>query len=1354
MTNNISISSFDADALARIAHAEANDVFNYYHNIGFSDADAAKMSYGMVIDIIINRVAAGSSTIYGSSIQAVIDKPGQFEAVSIAGGSWVDLPAADTATTTLVEEYLAARANGAPSIVGAATDYLNPTVATSAWDGTGPGQGWGQTMKNTSYFGAVPLNEDGTPKVNVISHVVGNANNLRPDPYTVSYDGNDSPVFSIPHDILIPLKDMPQGFTHDPAFALAEPIIADMQPQFAGAVSASSPLVLDLSTAHSGVTLTEWNAATTGTFFDLNENGFAVQTAWVTGDTGLLARDLNANGRIDSTAELFGSPTVDGFAKLAVLDSNHDMRIDANDEAWSTLVVWTDTNGDAVTQEGELHSLASLGIANIDLAGVAASTSTISGNPISHTSTVTFTDGATATVADAWFVHDNTNSYYTGSYTLDPEVLFLPTLRGYGTLPDLSIAMSQDSDLKDMVADFVGDFTLADIATSDAAITGILYKWAGVDNVDPGSRGAYIDARHLAFLEHFLGSDFIQEQTHGPNPLANAAAELEEVYQTAFKMLSADILIQAGGATLFDGSPTYDPYSGEITGNAALSEDGVGVLASAAPAAADPVAVLAYWEHVARFIDRVMGVENVTSTEESWLDDAIHLNGSTYDWSSIAAARDSGPPVVNVNGDGGDNTIFGTDGNDEIIGFGGNDLIYGGAGNDILRGDNAGGPYGNDELHGGDGNDTLIGLAGNDVLDGGLGGNILRGYSGDDTYIFSGGDDLIDEQSAGGNDLIVMADGITLSDLSFGRVDYGASGSYSDLMIWVSGGGSIQIHNQLATSTSSYIESIQFSDSTTLDLSTITDPNVYLSNNGAYFSSSTASDLTIHGGAGADTIAVPGSHANVTLIGGAGNDDLRGGYGNDTYIAGPGLDSILEHGGTDTIVMPEGFTADDVEIFRLSSNTYSLMINIAGLGEIEIKDQFYSTDDAIENLHFLSDNSTVNLVGMSVTTIGTAGNDSLSSPLRNASANDVMDGREGDDTLTGGTGDDTYVFSAGHDKVSDTDGNDTILIRSGYNPEDIAVAWNTDPVNANNNRGMILTDIDGNTLIVKDQSYTASHSVEHIAFAGGTIWNLNEMELELHGTEGNDSLTGRDIGDASSDDTIFGYGGNDTINGGDGNDLIFGGDGNDTLRGQAGDDTIFGGDGDDYIYTSSNDGNDIVHGDGGDDTISGVGYSVLNGDAGDDTLRNSASSANAASTAVKLFGGDGDDDLFGGYGHTTLNGGAGADTLTGSSSGVDTFTFDAATAFDAVDTVKTFNKNGSSHDVMDISDILDGHYDPVSDAITDFVQFSTNGSNTEVYVDPTGAADFGAAAHIATIQSVTGLEDEAALVSSGLLLAA
>jgi Ca2+-binding RTX toxin-like protein len=138
---------------------------------------------------------------------------------------------------------------------------------------------------------------------------------------------------------------------------------------------------------------------------------------------------------------------------------------------------------------------------------------------------------------------------------------------------------------------------------------------------------------------------------------------------------------------------------------------------------------------------------------------------------------------------------------------------------------------------------------------------------------------------------------------------------------------------------------------------------------------------------------------------------------------------------------------------------------------------------------------------------------------------------------------------------------------------------------------------------------------------------------------------------------------------------------------------------------------------------------------------------------VTMYGGDGTDTLTGGYGSTIMNGGGGADTLYAFSGAIDIFAFDS-TAFGSVDTVSSFQPSGTSHDKLDISDILDGHYNPGTDVITNYVQIQTNGSNSELYVDTTGTATFGSAEHIATIQGVTGLTDEAALVTAGVLLAA
>lgn len=961
----------------------------------------------------------------------------------------------------------------------------------------------------------------------------------------------------------------------------------EIQPAFATAISAASPLVIDLSSGHTGVTLTAWDAESSTTFFDLNDDGFAVQTAWVSGDTGLLARDINSNGLIDSSAELFGSPTVDGFAKLAVLDSNHDLRIDINDEDWSTLVVWADVNGDAVTQSGELHSLLSLDIVSIDLAGVASSTSTISGNPISHVSTVTFTGGATAAIADAWFVHDNTNAFYSGEYTLDVETLFLPGLRGYGTLPDLTIAMSQDSDLKDLVADLAGNFTLASIADPDtlnAEISAILFQWAGASEVDPESRGDYVDAQHLTFLERMLGTNFHQTSLNSPDPWPEAGRSLEAAYEEAFDMLAANLLIQVGGAALFADTVTYNPVTGLPSGDLTLSETAIGDLVGIAPSPGQ--ANLDFWEAIGRFIDNTRGITNLTIDELAWLDDAVTATDSAIGWTDVVELTqpESTATTNSIYALISDTVLSGTSLNDLMTAYGSQAItIHGNGGNDTINGSSSGdslyGDYGRDtiwagsgadQLYGDIGNDILYGEAGNDVLDGGAGGNFLRGAQDNDTYVNSGGDDYIDEQNYGGTDVINLASGITLSDLSFARVQSDQLGNYNDLLIKIAGGGSVQIFNQLDTVNTSYhVETVVFSNSTTLALSTITNPDLYLADGGASFATSTSTNLTVYGGSGNDNIYASSMSGDLIFDGGAGNDYLSSGTGDDVFRASPGFDTIADSGGADTIEIPDGYTMDDVSLFHVGSS-YDLTIHIAGLGEIKISNQLLYSANAVETLHLLHDNSYATLTDLTVTTIGTTSGDSLTTPYANSGPDNVFDGREGDDYITGSAGDDTYIFSAGHDLVYEAGGTDTIRVRDQYNPEDVAIAFVQGGFY--NDRQLQLTDADGNTLRVYDHTGSTAYAMERVAFADSTVWDLDSMEIETHGTNGDDGyLDGHDTGDASSDDTIYGYGGNDYIYGGNGDDLIYGGSGNDTIYATVGADLAFGDEGNDYMVEPSDD---------------------------------------------------------------------------------------------------------------------------------------------------------------------------------------
>ena len=170
----------------------------------------------------------------------------------------------------------------------------------------------------------------------------------------------------------------------------------DSQPDFSEAEQDASPIVIDLN--GDGV---KTLALAGKRHFDLDNNGFAEQTAWVDGGDGLLVRDLDGNGRIESGAELFGDHTgfadgtmaADGYAALAEHDDNGDGLIDAKDPIWRELQVWRDENSDAHSAAEELHPLADFDITAISLAAKRVSETDAAGNRIFHRGTVRRAEG-------------------------------------------------------------------------------------------------------------------------------------------------------------------------------------------------------------------------------------------------------------------------------------------------------------------------------------------------------------------------------------------------------------------------------------------------------------------------------------------------------------------------------------------------------------------------------------------------------------------------------------------------------------------------------------------------------------------------------------------------------------------------------------------------------------------------------------------------------------------------------------------------------------------------------------------------------------------------------------------------
>ena len=109
-----------------------------------------------------------------------------------------------------------------------------------------------------------------------------------------------------------------------------------------------------------------------GVEFDLGAKGVARQVPWTSGssDEAFLALDRNANGLIDDGTELFGDVTPqhqtanpNGFEALALYDDtlnggNEDGRIDAADEVFGRLRLWTDRNHNGLSEPPELEYLA------------------------------------------------------------------------------------------------------------------------------------------------------------------------------------------------------------------------------------------------------------------------------------------------------------------------------------------------------------------------------------------------------------------------------------------------------------------------------------------------------------------------------------------------------------------------------------------------------------------------------------------------------------------------------------------------------------------------------------------------------------------------------------------------------------------------------------------------------------------------------------------------------------------------------------------------------------------------------------------------------------------------------------
>jgi hypothetical protein len=164
--------------------------------------------------------------------------------------------------------------------------------------------------------------------------------------------------------------------------------------------TAADPIFLDLD--HNGYS---FSTLEHGVQFDINADGGKDQVAWNTSNDGILALDVNGDGKIDNGSEIFTPDFKDGHfasgsAALASLDTNHDGLVDANDVDFSKLLVWNDANANGVDDEGEVTSLASHGATSLTAPGTPADEQ-IDGQSVTAHGVVTFADGTTGDYIEA-----------------------------------------------------------------------------------------------------------------------------------------------------------------------------------------------------------------------------------------------------------------------------------------------------------------------------------------------------------------------------------------------------------------------------------------------------------------------------------------------------------------------------------------------------------------------------------------------------------------------------------------------------------------------------------------------------------------------------------------------------------------------------------------------------------------------------------------------------------------------------------------------------------------------------------------------------------------------------------------
>ena len=212
---------------------------------------------------------------------------------------------------------------------------------------------------------------------------------------------------------------------------------------------------------------------------------------------------------------------------------------------------------------------------------------------------------------------------------------------------------------------------------------------------------------------------------------------------------------------------------------------------------------------------------------------------------------------------------------------------------------------------------------------------------------------------------------------------------------------------------------------------------------------------------------------------------------------------------------------------------------------------------------------------------------------------------------------------------------------------------------ARNGDDLVITIVaTGEAVTITKYFVSPEYKITSISFADGMTLTSSQLD---------EISTWHMIFGSSFADTLVGQNSVDSLSGGAGNDVLFGGDGDDILNGGSGADTMSGGLGDDAFIVDDTSDTLIENLDEGVDSVASsvswvlgaafenltlVGSSAISGQG-----NSLANTLNGNGGANSLSGLDGNDSIYGAGGNDTLDGGAGADLMQGGD-GSDTYYVD------------------------------------------------------------------------------------------------